>query len=305
MSKNKEAFVEQVFGPVRFLPGPNRGKYPHCHSVFIEEAGVLIDPASDRDRLMELRDEGKVKAIWLTHWHEDHIAHLDLFEDLPLWICEEDALPLSSKEIFCDWYGMDRPGVEDVRAYWMAILDDQFHFKPRTPDRYFVDGETINLGNVTVDVIHAPGHTPGHTCFFFREPEVLFMGDYDLTPFGPWYGDVTSSIEQTRASVEKLRQVPAKIWLACHETGVFTTQPGSMWGEYLQVIQTREDKLLKFLSEPRTMEDIIHHWIVYLKPRQPKEFYEQGERAIMGKHLESLIARGKVFTRDGHYELES
>ncbi len=212
---------------------------------------------------------------------------------------------ISSMDVFCDWYGLDRPGAEDIRAYWMALLKEQFHFTPRKPDRLLVDGESINLGNVTVDVIHAPGHTPGHTCFHFREPEVLFLGDYDLTPFGPWYGDVTSSIEQTISSVEKLRQIPAKVWLTCHETGVFDQQPGTIWDDYLEVIQTRERKLLDFLSEPRTVEDIIHQWIVYLKPREPKEFFEQGERAIMGKHLESLVARGEVYARDGHYEKES
>ena len=46
---------ERCFGPVRFIPGENHGKYPFCHSVYIEGAGILIDPASDRERLKRLR----------------------------------------------------------------------------------------------------------------------------------------------------------------------------------------------------------------------------------------------------------
>jgi hypothetical protein len=46
---------ERCFGPVRFIPGQNNGKYPNCHSIYIEGAGVLIDPASDRDRLIRLK----------------------------------------------------------------------------------------------------------------------------------------------------------------------------------------------------------------------------------------------------------
>jgi hypothetical protein len=42
---------ERRFAPVRFLPGPNRGKYPHCHCVYVEGAGLLIDPGADRERL--------------------------------------------------------------------------------------------------------------------------------------------------------------------------------------------------------------------------------------------------------------
>ena len=44
--------TERRFGPITFLPGPNRGKYPFCHSLYVEaERRVVIDPASDRTRL--------------------------------------------------------------------------------------------------------------------------------------------------------------------------------------------------------------------------------------------------------------
>jgi glyoxylase-like metal-dependent hydrolase (beta-lactamase superfamily II) len=93
---------ERCFGPVRFIPGQNNGKYPNCHSIYIEGAGVLIDPAADRDRLIRLKQESGAKAVWLSHWHEDHITHLDLFEDL--------ATPKTMKEIVAAWivYGRKR-----------------------------------------------------------------------------------------------------------------------------------------------------------------------------------------------------
>jgi len=50
---------EESVGPIRLLPGPNRGKYPHCHSVYVEGAKILIDPASDRERLKRLREIGR------------------------------------------------------------------------------------------------------------------------------------------------------------------------------------------------------------------------------------------------------
>ncbi len=43
----------------------------------------------------------------------------------------------------------------------------------------------------------------------YPDNDILFLGDYDLTPFGPWYGDVESSIEQTISSINMLQQIPA------------------------------------------------------------------------------------------------
>jgi glyoxylase-like metal-dependent hydrolase (beta-lactamase superfamily II) len=150
------------------------------------------------------------------------------------------------------------------------------------------------LGEVTVEVIHTPGHTPGHLAFFFEEPKVLFMGDYDLTAFGPWYGDRYSSIQKTITSIERLRQIPARVWLACHESGVFEVEPGALWDQYLDVIKEREEKLLKLLALPRKMEEIVEASIVYGRPREPKALFELGESLTMKKHLEKLIEESRV-----------
>ncbi len=289
---------ERSFGPVRFIPGENRGKYPCCHSLYIEGSGVLVDPASDRRRLERLRQEENVSQIWLTHWHEDHITHLDLFDDLPLKIAAADAPPLSDIEAFLDAYGVKK---EEYRRYWADIMVRQFHFKPRQPVGHLEDGRIIELKGVTVEIFHTPGHTPGHCALFFREPAVLFMGDYDLSRFGPWYGDRDSSIEQTIASVKRLQSVPARIWIVCHEDGIFEDEPGRLWTEYLAVIDERESKLLELLRRPRTMADIVNAWIVYRKPREPEAFFAFAEEALMRKHLERLIASGQVVKTNGGY----
>jgi hydroxyacylglutathione hydrolase len=291
---------ETSFGPLRFIPGPNKGRYPYCHSLFIEEAGVLIDPGSDRQRLQELKDLGLVRAVWLTHWHEDHHMHLDLFPDLPLWIGEYDAPALADLEVMLDWYGMS---AGPIREFFRASLRDQFHVRPRAADRLLKDGEVIDLGCVKVEVIHAPGHTPGHLALYFREPQLLLLGDVDLTPFGPWYGDRDSSIDETIRSVEKLRAIPARVWLTSHEKGVFTENPGELWDGYLQVIHRREQRLLELLRSAPSMEEIVKAWIVYGREREPKEFFEFGERANIEKHLERLMKRGAVISEGGRFSL--
>ncbi|MBC2735387.1 MAG: MBL fold metallo-hydrolase [Desulfobacteraceae bacterium] len=289
---------ERHFGPVRFLPGPNNGKYPYCHSVFIEGAGILIDPSSDRQRLEALRDTHDVNAVWLSHWHEDHFMHLDLFDDVPLAMHAADASFLENMETFLDGYGIEDT---DTREAWKPLLEEIFHFRPRQPDMLLEEKEGLSIGDVTVDILHTPGHTPGHLCVFFHEPEVLFLADYDLTAFGPWYGDRLSSIAETEASVRRLQGLPARVWLTCHETGVFEAAPPPLWDCYLDVIRRRRADLLALLAKPRSMSDIVDAWIVYKRPREPLAFYRHAEQSLMEKHLEELMTAGRVVQEGRRY----
>lgn len=289
---------ERSFGPILFIQGENNGRYPFCHSMFIEGDGVLIDPASDRKTLIRLKEEKKVKMIWLSHWHEDHFMHIDIFDDLPLWISEKDSPPLSDMEVFLDWYGIDN---EEYRNYWRDILRKQFHYRPRRPINFLKGGETLELGSVKVDIISTPGHTPGNISLFFPETGLLFIGDYDLTRFGPWYGDKYSSIEETISSVNYLRSIRAKYLIASHEDGIFVNGSEKLWDAYLHIIDKREEKLLDFLEKPKTLNEIVDAWIIYGKPREPKAFFEFGERALIKKHLERVINLGKVMKENERY----
>ncbi len=294
---------EKRFGPVWFIPGERGGRYPSCHSVYIEGAGILIDPGSDRGRLEQLRRGPGVTAVWLSHWHEDHITHLDLFEDVPLYMAQADARALSSLDGFLDAYGME---TEEERAYWCSVMTEHFHFKPRNVAGFLTEGTTLHLDGVTLEVVGTPGHTPGHLSFFFPDPGVVLMGDYDLCTFGPWYGDTESSIEGTFASVEKLRNFPARVRLAGHEAGVFEEDPGEAWDRYLNVILTREAKLYAFLERPRTLDEIVGAWLIYGRPREPKPFFEFGERAMMKKHLKRLLDQGRItLTEDRYYRTDN
>ncbi len=278
---------EKRFGPVWFLPGRNHGRYPHCISLYIEEAKVLIDPATDRERLIALKRDPGVKEVWLSHWHEDHIMHLDLFDDLPLVLHEIEGPPLADMDTLLDWYDMED---REIRTLWRQLMIEQFHYRPRRPARTFQGEETIALGPVTVDILHTPGHTPGHLAFYFREPQVLFTGDYDLSRFGPYYGDRHASIEETIRSVNRLRALPARVWITGHKPALFESNPGPAWDQYLEVIRDREMKLLEFLGQPRTMEEIISQWIVYRRPQNP----DFPERVMIRKHLERGLREGKV-----------
>ena len=145
---------EKHFGPIWFIPGEQGGRYPFCHSVYVEGAGIVIDPASDRERLSQLRADPGVTSVWLSHWHEDHLMHLDLFEDVPLWISAPDAPPLADPDSFIDAYGMEGA---DQRAYWREILAAELHVRPRQPSGFLTEGTEILMDSLTIEVLSTPG----------------------------------------------------------------------------------------------------------------------------------------------------
>lgn len=290
---------DRQFGRIRFVCGENGGKYPFNHSLYLrgDRSRVIIDPACSLEKLTRLKDEG-VDCVWLSHWHEDHIRYIDLFENRLLRISGRDFPPLTDINIFLDWYDIKIP---QERSNWRKIMLEVFNFRPRSEANFLVDDETVDLGGLTIQVLPTPGHTPGHLSFFFPEEELLFLGDYDLTSFGPWYGDVYSDIEETIKSIHKLKAVPARRWVASHNTGLFEENPGRLWDDYENVIHERENKLLAFLEKPKTIAEICAAWLIYGRPREPKEMYEFNERVLVRKHLEYLQRQDKIILDDERY----
>jgi hydroxyacylglutathione hydrolase len=288
------------FGPARFIPGDNQGRYPYCNSLVIEgKRRVVIDPSSNEQKLTALRSGRGLDEVWLSHYHEDHFMFLGLFTDRTLAMSAVDAPALESMDSFLDYYDITN---RSDRAAWAEIMKTSFHFQPRKADRLFDGGEIVELGGVTVEVIPTPGHTAGHLSFFIREPAVLYIGDYDLSPF-PYYGDRDSDIDRTIASIRRLREVPAKVWISPHDTGVYRDDPADRWDRFLAVIGQREDRLLDLLRVPRTIGEIVEARIVYRKAREPKIFYDFGEMCTMKKHLERLMKRGIVRQEGEYYRL--
>ncbi|MDI6742817.1 MAG: MBL fold metallo-hydrolase [Smithella sp.] len=292
--------MDVQFGKIRFICGESGGKYPFNHSVYLEggDCRVVIDPSCGLQKMTDLKQKEGVDQVWLSHWHEDHMAFFFLFENSTLRISERDFPPLTDIEIFLDWYGITG---EPLRAIWKDIMLNNFNYRPQTEATFFKDKETVELGSLKAQIIATPGHTPGHLSFYFPEEEVLFLGDYDLTTFGPWYGDVYSSIEDTTQSIRLLKSLPARRWIAAHNTGLFDQNPGPLWDHYENVIYQREEKILAFLKEPKSIEEILSAWLIYGKPREPKEFFEFSERALAGKHLDYLQRQGRIVLHEGKY----
>ena len=288
-----EGLEDQQLGVVRVLYGAGRGKYPHGNSLLVVGAreSLIIDPS-----LGVVARQGRlprVDRVWNSHCHEDHIAGNHLFPDAPWQVHEADLLGLHSFAGFLRIYGYDDAV---IGAGWEKALKEQFFYTASPAATGFRDGHVLELGGgVRVRVIHTPGHTRGHCAFHVEPDDVLYIGDIDLSSFGPYYGDAWSDLADFERSLRLVRGLAAKHYATFHHIGVVDrTTFLARLDKFEAVIASREQRLLAYLAEaPRTLAEIVKHRFVY-RPSDPVSFADPVERRSMEQHLARFLADGRA-----------
>ncbi len=292
--------IRRLADRIWLVEGGKGGRYPYSHSLYVRDGGgILVDCGSDCDEIARLRQDEGLVAILMSHYHEDHFLFLKRFPDVAVWASEGDAPALESFDVFLDWYGVAGTGSE---AWFRNLFAEKFPYAPRAVARRLSDRERIRFGRTEAVAVVAPGHTPGHLCLHFPAEGILFMADYDLTAFGPWYGDKPGSIDAFRRSARMLAEIGAPVNVVSHEAPVHRGDIRAGTEAYLAVIDRREEALRAHLREPRTREEIVAARIVYGRERTGP-WFDYGEWALLSKHIERMEADGDVVRADGRYAL--
>ena len=139
----------------------------NCTVLFDTEtkAGVVVDPGGDVEQILAALSEHGIKAgaIWITHGHIDHAGGaMALKEELGIDIVgphEDDRPLLANLENQAKRFGM----TGDVRNC--------------TSDRFLTEGEMVSFGDHHFEVLHCPGHAPGHVVYYNRDAKFAHVGD--------------------------------------------------------------------------------------------------------------------------------
>ncbi len=290
-SHKKAALEERKIGAVTVFFGAQGGKYPDGNSLWVEgrDESLIIDPSlgmvARRDRLPH------VDRVLNSHCHEDHIAGNHLFPDVPWHLHEADLPGIQAIENMMAIYGFTAP----IQAAFEKVVVDRFHYQPNPDAKPFRDGDVFELGGARVRVIHSPGHTRGHSFFWTEPDEVLYLGDVDLSSFGPYYGDAWSDLEDFERTLELAREIPARHYATFHHIGVIDDRQTFLdrIDRYAEVIRSREARLLEYLAQPHSLDEIAEHRFVY-RQGDDVAFAAPVEARSMGQHIERLIAAGQV-----------
>jgi len=286
------------FGGVTLLTSPDGGRYPSGNSLLISgtESSVLVDPSLEVDRRGGLGTG--IDVIAVTHAHEDHVAGLHLFAETPVVVHPAEVAAVRDPEALLAGFGMADAEADAFRRQ----LRDTFHVSGHGRVDTVDDGAVLDLGGRSVTVVHLPGHTAGH-CGLLVEPDgFLFLGDVDLTSFGPYYGDLSSGLEDFVASIGRLRDMDARWYGTSHQAGVLDDRQEFLLAlsRFAAVIDRRDETLLELLRQPRTIEDVVGHRLVY-RPHVRLPFVEAVERRTALLHLDRLERRGLVVATDTGY----
>jgi glyoxylase-like metal-dependent hydrolase (beta-lactamase superfamily II) len=281
------------------LLGESNGKYPDANGVLVPgpEETLLLDAPLGVHRRLEAtpgRISGcQIDRAILTHCHEDHLPGLALLPpELEVGVHHLEAQGLHDIEAFLDLFGM----TGDNRERFRKLTLDRFHYQARSVVREYDDGERWQLGgDVSVTAIHTPGHTPGHCSLLLEPAGLLFLGDIDLSSFGPLYSDADASLVDFETSIARVREIDCAYYLSGHHVGLIEGRAAFLerLERYSARIGAREGALLEFLSEPRTLDEIVAHRFVY-RPQDQLNGIDDIERKSMSLHLERLIPLGAV-----------
>ncbi len=262
---------------------------------------LLIDPSLTVHEAGGLPNGLVPEAVFLSHCHEDHLAGLSLFPRVPVFVHTEDRQGLESIDRFMEIYGM-APGPS---AAFATEIVETFHYRPRPDAVSFSSGDVFDLGGVSLEAHHAPGHTRGHTVFVVPEARAAYLGDIDLSGFGPYYGDTWSDLESFESTIAMCRELDAEHFITFHHKGVVSGREEFLGAleRFAAAIDRRETAMIEFLAtQPRTLEEMVAHRFIY-RPHVDLVFADSVEKRSIGLHLERLTAQGRVELIGDRYRL--
>ncbi len=289
------------FGAVSVHLGEKSGKYPDGNQVLVRggECRVAFDTPLVANRIGAEFDG--VDLVILGHVHEDHMAGLHRLPGVPVQVHPADLDAARS------WDGLARHfGYRDeVLAGMRARLEEEFHYQPRPDACVYPDDSRWDLGGgVHVRAQHLPGHTAGHCALLVENEGLAFIGDIDLSGFGPYYGDATSNLADFRRTLAEVARLDARAWVTSHHRGVITDRDFFLasLAAFAGKLDERRDRLLVMLAAgPLSLDELVRQRLLY-PPEYEAPSVDCIERRTISMHLDELLADGGVRQfDDGRY----
>lgn len=287
-------------------------RYPYSNSLYIDDDVRVVVDAGAGGRAYAVLPVQEIDLVLLTHYHFDHVNGVTFFPKAGILAGQEEAPGYRDENIYFQYSGLKRwqQYMGQVKVERLSDSTPLPSDIPVKPGFQFIqlagliyDGQVFDLGRTRLAAIHTPGHSHGHYAFFLPEEGILYSGDIDLAPGGPWYAGEFSDFDALVHSVQKIIDLQPDILVTSHRRVFYRGQDDidALLRAYIGTGLRKETAIYRYLKEPRSLEHISQQDFAWSSSRE-NQYTVFWTRMMIIKHLERLQKYQQIVQlEDGRY----
>ncbi|MEX1314540.1 MAG: MBL fold metallo-hydrolase [Desulfotignum sp.] len=278
---------------IRYVEPDSMARFSSCAGLIVHSRKqIFIDMNSGDADIRSLLDQTPPDAAVITHFHLDHSVWTHWAEKggVRVFVPAKEADFLTS----LDDVVRHTAGPLGYGELWRAFAEKTLGFQSLKHFSTY-DQDTVFLEFAPEMVVVAtPGHSPGHTSFYFPDDRILFSGDLGLDRFGPWYGWQNCDIRDLVTSLLRLDGMKIDLVLSSHG-GMIQNGISDIFMARIKEMLRREHRIQHQLSAGKSEADIIETGVFYphkKKVKPPLKTFLYMWDTVMFQHHKTVLADG-------------
>ncbi len=286
----------------------NRKQILQSNSVlFFNETTLLVDTGSQvqNGKLREIKNIVEINHILFSHYHIDHIIGSHIFPNTEKLIHEQEKDALLSLNAYFHYCSQNRNDTLELKGEWSQRLLSFLNREGFSSweDLNLMDVQSVDsnalfdIGVTEIQLIHLPGHSPGHIGLYDPLSRILFIGDMEISSsFGPWYGWPNSDLQAFRKSVDRVLEFVNKHKISriisSHFHEVTKEEGLKLLGSFSKSFDFRKREILEFIESHEqgvTVQQIADQSFIYKGKRSNPAFvWDYFEAIHIEQHIKEL-----------------
>jgi glyoxylase-like metal-dependent hydrolase (beta-lactamase superfamily II) len=307
-------FNGKFLAPGIVIIRPSVRQYLTTNSLlFVDETNLLIDAGFQHNsrQLQTLKETIEPDIVLFSHYHLDHVFGSHIFKESRKIIHNSEMKSFSSLESFLNFCYFNTPIPKEMLKNWneqlhfFLSLENLSNWQELALDKVesFRSTDSVDLGKLQLQILHIPGHSPGHCGIFEPTNKILLIGDLDISrALFAWYGWKNADLAQFRQSVlvvkEFIEENDVSIIVPSHSKPVSKIEGLQRLEKLYNVFDNRKNQILDFISKNKngtTLTVLAKQSFIYQgKKSDPPFIWELFEKIHIEKHVEELVNEGEV-----------